>query len=354
MKQRSLVQISLVAILGLSLNACGKQEDSELDASVNKSITQKYAGQFDLSKELSPSLADNLNTTKSNLDTVEIGAKVGASFKFGSSVIFDIGAEMKYDDIFQRHVLHNVVIGRAKDSDGKGDGNGVFIDANTVAANRYVQCKSQKVISDNSDFSGSVGGGISFMGLGMSTRVGTGKKIASSTDYTMNRGFYRTQKNMPLARIFELCGDIAKSDVALKNINHINEIVKMNFNAGEDLEKLASEVAAGKKVNDFKFNNMKMDFQILRRDDKKIVYKVYPDTHWADPVIEVEVDYVKSNGRTTVKGIKQTCKSDCQNYHDSERKHGLKRYGDHLTKVQAEKYIRLVSTIFTAKATGSK
>lgn len=354
MKARSLVQVSLASLLGLTAASCGVQQGSNLNASVNESIDQKYASLFDLSTEQSPDLADNLTATKSTLDKTEIGAKVGASFQFGTSVIFDIGANMSYEDVFQRQVLHEVIIGREKDKDGSGDGNGVFIDADTVAANRWVHCKSQKVISDSSDFGASASGGITFLGLGLSTRVGTGKKIASSTDYTMNRGYYKTKENMPLARVFELCGDIAKSDVALQNINHINEIVNLNFEAGENLEELANKVARGEKVNNFQFHNMKMDFEIQGREANKIIYKVHPDTHWADPVLEVAVTYKKDGQRATIESVTETCKSDCQNYHDSERKHGLKRYGEDLTKAQAEKYIRLVATIFTAKAVDSK
>lgn len=349
-----LVQISFISILGLSAASCGVQNSSKLDASVNQSIEAKYASQFDLSKEASPELADNLTASKSTLDKTEIGAKVGASFKFGSTVVFDIGAGMNYEDVFQRQVLHEVVIGREKDRDGSGDGQGVFVDSETVAANRWVNCKSQKVIADSSDFGASASGGISFFGLELGTRVGTGRKIASSTDYTMNRGYYKTKENLPLARVFELCGDIAKSDVALQNINHINEIVKLNFNAGENLEELANKVARGEKVNNFQFHNMKMDFEISQREANRIVYKVHPDTHWADPVLEVAVTYKKDGQRAVIESIDQLCKSDCQNYHDSERKHGLKRYGEHLTKAQAEKYIRLVATIFTAKAVDSK
>lgn len=354
MRKRSIIQVSLASLLGLSAISCGAQQDSGLNASVNESIEQKYGAIFDLSRESSPNLADNLTATKSTLDKTEIGAKVGASFKFGASVIFDIGASMNYDDIFERQVLHEVVIGREKDSDGTGDGQGVFVDANTVAANRWVNCKSQKVIADSSSFGGSASGGISFLGLELGTRVGTGRKVASSTDYTMSRGFYKTKENLPLARVFELCGDIAKSDVALQNINHINEIVKLNFAAGENLEELANKVARGEKVNNFQFHNMKMDFEILRREDNKIVYKVHPDTHWADPILEVEVNFKKEGQRVVVEGVTESCKKDCQNYHDSERKHGLKRYGEDLTKAQAEKYIRLVATLFTAKAADSK
>lgn len=292
--------------------------------------------------------------TKSSLDFVEIGSKVGASFKFGTTAVFDISAGMKYDDIFQRQILHEVIVGRERDADGSGDGNGVFIDKDTVAANRFVRCKSQKVISDSNSFTGNAGGGISFLGLELGTRIGTGRKLASSTDYTMERGFYKTKQNTPLARIFELCGDIAKSDVALQNINHINEVVKLNFNAGENLEDLAKKVARGEKVNNFQFHNMKMDFEILRRGNESITYKVHPDTHWADPVLEVEVKYKKEGQRVVVQDVIETCKADCQNYHDSERKHGLKRYGEDLTRAQAEKYIKLVGTIFTAVALDSK
>ncbi len=128
----------------------------------------------------------------------------------------------------------------------------------------------------------------------------------------------------------------------------------MNFEAGENLEELAGKVARGEKANNFQFHNMKMDCERLRRENNKIVYKVHPDTHWADPVIEVEVSFRKDGQRVTVDNVSQACKSDCQNYHDSERKHGLKRYGEHLTKAQAEKYMNLVATIFTAKALDSK
>lgn len=347
------VSSSLLALL-LFDNACGTGASSNLNASVNQSIEQKWSSQIDLSKEQSPQLADNLNATKSTVNFVEIGSKVGASFKFGSSVIFDVGASMEFADLFERKVFHEVVIGRAKDVDGNGDGNGVFLDQDTVAGDRYVHCKSQKVITDASNYGGTVSGGISFLGLDLSTRVGSGVKMASATDYTMNRGFYRTKGPIKLARIFELCSDIAKSDVALQNINHINEIAKLNFNAGENLEELARKVAAGEKVNDFQFHNMKMDFQIDKRQQDKIIFRVHPDTHWSDPVLSVEVNYKKEGERTVFQGIKQTCLSDCQNYHDSERSHGLKRYGEDLTKEQAEKYIRLIAMIFTAEATHSK
>lgn len=350
---RHLLATSLVGIIGLNAS-CGSQNNSRLNASVNQSIEQKWSNQFDLSRELSPRLADNLTATKSTLDSVKIGANVGVSFQFGTTAVFDIDAKMKYDDVFQRQILHEVVVGREKDADGTGDGQGVFIDADTVAANRFVRCKSQKVISDSNKFKTNAGGGISFLGLELGTRIGTGQKLASSTDYTMKRGFYKTKQNTKLAQIFELCGDIAKSDVALQNINHINEVVKLNFNAGENLEDLAKKVARGEKVNNFQFHNMKMDFEILRRGANSITYKVHPDTYWADPVIEAEVKYQKEGSRIVVQDVTETCKSDCQNYHDSEKKHGLKPQGEDLTREQAEQYIKLISTIFTAVALDSK
>lgn len=345
--------LSLVGILSLT-SACGASQNSSLDASVNQNIEQKWSSQIDLSKELNPDLADNLKASKSSLDSIEVGAKLSASFKFGQSVIFDVGGGMEWSDVFERKVLHEVVVGREKDRDGSGDGQGVFIDAQTVAANRYINCRSQKVLTDNSSFGGNASGGISFMGLELGARAGAGQKISASTDYTMNRGFYKTKQNTPLARIFELCGDIAKSDVALQNIDHINEVVRLNFNAGEDLEKLAREVANGKKVNNFKFHNIKYDFKIIRRENGRMTFEIFPDTHHADPKLEAVVSYHQDQNRTIVDKVEQRCVSNCQNYHDAESKHGLKSHGDRATKAQSEKYIKLISTIFTATATNSR
>lgn len=345
--------IPLVSILGLS-SACGSSQDSKLNASVNENIERKWNSQIDLSKERSPELADNLKASKSSIDSVDVGAKLSASLKFGSSVIFDIGGGFEWNDVFERKVLNEVVIGREKDRDGTGDGEGVFINAETVAANRYVNCRSQKVLVDNSNFSLNASGGISFLGLGLNTHAGTSRKLSSSTDYTMDRGYYKTKENVSLARIFELCSDIARSDVALQNINRINEVVQMNFNAGEDLEKLAREVAQGKKVNNFKFHNIKYDFKIIRREQGKIIFEIYPDTHYADPRLEATVSYHQNGNRTVVDRVEQRCVKDCQNYHDAESKHGLKSFGEHATKGQSEKYIKLISTIFTATATNSK
>ncbi|RYZ58842.1 MAG: hypothetical protein EOP07_05805 [Proteobacteria bacterium] len=353
MTKNLIVFTGLISLLGLS-TACGNVTDSNLNASVNQSIEQKYASTFDLSRELSPNLADNLNATKSSVDSVEIGAKVSAAFKFGTNVIFDIGGGMDFADIFERKVLHEVVVGREKDSNGEGDGRGVFIDQDTVAANRFVNCKTQKVITDNSKFNANVGGGMSFMGLELSSRVGTGVKMEASTDYTMNRGYYKTKTDTKLARIFELCADIAKSDVALQNINHINEVVKLNFNQGEDLENLAKKVAEGKKVNDFKFHNMKYDFQISKREAGKLTFTIFPDTHWADPKIESYVKYHNDGSRIVIEEVTQECKSNCQNYHDETNKHGIKSYGDKATKEQSERYIKLISSIFAATALNSK
>ncbi len=353
MKKQIVMCTGLISLLGLNA-ACGNVSDSNLNASVNQSIEQKYAPMFDLSREQSPNLADNLKATKSTVDSIEIGAKVSAAFKFGTSVIFDIGGGMDFAEVFERKVLHDVVIGREKDSNGDGDGNGVFLDQDTVAGNRYINCRSQKVITDNSKFNANVGGGIAFAGLELSSRVGTGVKMEASTDYTMNRGFYKTKTPVKLARIFELCADIGRSDVALQNINHINEIVKLNFNKGEDLEKLAKQVAEGKKVNNFKFHNMKMDFQIAKRENNRIVFTVIPDTHWADPILEVTVKYHREGDRAVIEQVAQTCKKDCQNYHDETNKHGLHSYGEKATKEQSERYIKLIATIFTATALNSK
>ncbi len=343
-------------ILGIFALAqgCGSSQDSGLNASVNQSIEQKWSSQIDLSRELSPELADNLKASKSSLDTIEVGAKLNASFKFGQTVIFDIGGGMEWNDVFERKVLHEVVIGREKDRDGTGDGQGVFVDANTVAANRYISCKSQKVLTDSSNFGGNASGGISFMGLELGTRAGAGQKLSASTDYTMNRGFYKTKQNTSLARVFELCGDIAKSDVALQNINHINEVVRLNFNSGENLERLAKDVAAGKKVNNFQFHNLKYDFKIIRRENGKITFEIFPDTHYADPKLEATVSYHNDQTRIVVDNVEQRCVSNCQNYHDAESKHGLKSYGEHATKAQSEKYIKMISTIFTATAANSR
>lgn len=344
---------TLISLLGLS-TACGvTTQDSGLDSSVNESIEQKWNSQIDLSREQSPDLAGNLKATKSSVDSVEVGAKLSASFKFGTSVIFDVGGGMEWGEVFERKVFHEVVVGREKDRDGSGDGQGVFVDANTVAANRYINCKSQKVLTDNSNFGVNASGGISFMGLELGARAGTSTKMASSTDYTMDRGFYKTKANTPLSRIFELCGDIAKSDVALQNINHINEVIKLNFNAGEDLEKLAREVAKGKKVNNFKFHNIKYDFKILRKEQDKITFEIFPDTHYADPKLESVVFYHHDQNRIVVDRVEQKCVSNCQNYHDAEKKHGLKGHGEHATKAQSEKYIKLISTIFAATALNS-
>ncbi|RYZ47939.1 MAG: hypothetical protein EOP07_26390, partial [Proteobacteria bacterium] len=114
---RHLLATSLVGILGLNAS-CGSQTSSNLNSSVNQSIEQKWSSQIDLTKELSPDLADNLTATKSSLDFVEIGSNVGASFKFGTTAVFDISASMKYDDIFQRQILQEVIVGRERDADG--------------------------------------------------------------------------------------------------------------------------------------------------------------------------------------------------------------------------------------------
>ncbi len=350
---RTHVAAILLGALGLNAS-CGTNQNSGLSSSVNQTIEKKWSSQVDLSKEQSPALADNLKATKSSLDNSQIGAKVGASFKFGSNVIFDIGANMSFEEVFQRQILNEVTIGRAKDVDGSGDGNGVFVDKDTVAAHRYISCKSEKVISENSSYGAGVSGGINFLGLGMQTNASTGRKLASSTDYTMDRGFYYTKTNMPLAQVFELCGDIAKSDVALQNIDHINDIVNLNFDQGANLEDIARKIANGKKVNNFQFHNMKLDMQIKERKSDSIVFTVIPDTYWSDPIILAEVKYSKVGDRIAVQSVIQTCTKDCQNYHDSAKNHGLKPQPSSLTKDQAEKYIKLLATIFTATAVGSR
>ncbi len=357
---RTLLVMGLVGSLGLHTSCSNRKHaaDSsrtpEPGASSGEYIENVSLAQIDISRELSPELTDNLTASQSSLDFAEIGSNVGASFKFGSTAVFDIGAGMKFDDVFQRNILHEIVVGRAKDVNGTGDTNGVFVDKDTVAANRFIKCKSQKVISDSNSFGASASAGISFLGLELGTRVGTGRKLTSSTDYTMNRGFYKTNVPVALNSIFELCRKLAKSDIALQNIKHISEVIKLNFSDEEGLEEVAKKVARGEKVNNFRFHNMQMDFQILKRGPDSITYTVYPDTHFADPRLEIEVKYQMENARAVIAEVIQMCKDDCQNYHDSQAGHGLKSLGETLSKDQAEKYLKLIATVFTAVAMDSK
>lgn len=359
---RNLVTMTLIGILGLhascnkpkSNRSVGSPQGAEAGSAVGAG-GEKLTTPLDMSRELSPDLADNLNATQSSLDTVAIGANVGASFKFGTTAVFDIGGGMKYEDMFQRQVLNEVIVGRAKDVDGTDASTGVFIDKDTVAANRYIKCKSQKVISDSNSFSTKASAGISFLGLELGTRVGTGRKLSTSTDYTMNRGYYRTTEPMALSRIFELCSNLAKNDIALQNINHISEVIKLNFSSTEMLEEVAKKIARGEKANNFQFHNMRMDFQILKKSDGEIVFTVHPDTHYADPTIDVTVSFRKDDSRVVVLDVSFACKGECQNYVDTKGNHGLKGVGStDLKKVDAEKYMKMAATLFTAVAFDSK
>ncbi len=337
----------------LMLTACGQANDSALNASVSQSLEQKWSNDFDLSRELSPSLADNLTATRSRHDTIEIGKKSPPTFKIGRITLFKTGPSVEFKDLFERKIMNQVIIGRERDADGSGDGNGVFLDNETIAANRYVKCVSQKVISEGSSFQQVETSGTSFLGFGLEKEKTTGQRLAASTDYVMQRGSYKTKKPLKLAQLLELCGDIAKSDVGLQQLESINEVIKLNFQNEAEVEKWANEVAQGKKVNNFKFHNAKFDFKILRRENGAIVFEIFPDTHYSDPKLEARVSYHMEGALAVMDEVKQSCVSNCQNYHDAESKHGLKSYGAHLTKAQNEGYVKLLSLIFAAKALGS-
>lgn len=345
--------ISLVALLGLNVS-CGTSANSNLNASVNQTIEQKYSSKIDLSREQSPTLADNLNASRSRLDSTDIGSKINPSLKIGGYTIFSFGPQMEFKEVFERKVLTEVVIGRAKDTNGEGDGEGVFIDQNTVAAKRFINCKSQKVISDASSKLTTSSSGPSFLGLSLKKDKNTGKYVTASTDYTMSRGFYQLKENTSIENLLELCADIAKSDEGLKNLESINEVIQMNFDKEEELLKISDQIAEGKKVNNFLYGNQKFDFKIRARENGKIFFEVFPDTHWADPKLDIEVRYSMNGSRAQINEVIQTCKSNCQNYHDETNKHGIKSYGEKATKDLSEKQLKLLSTLFAARALNSK
>lgn len=343
-----------LAVLVIFASACGQSSQSGLSASVPRSIEDKWRDDVDLSKELSPSLADNLTASRGRLDSVEIGRKLPPTFKIFGLTLFKPGPSVEFKDLFGRSILNKIVVGRERDTDGSGDGQGVFLDANTVAANRFVKCSAQKVITEGSSFQKVETNSTSFLGLGLDKETTTGERLSASTDYVMERGSYKTKRPVSVQKLLELCGDIAKTDIALQELESINDVIQLNFKNEADIEKLADQVAQGKKVNNFSFHNAKLDFKILRRENNAIVFEIYPDTHYADPRLEARVSYHMEGNLAVIDEVRQECRSNCQNYHDAEKKHGLKSFGTHHTKAQNESYIKLLSMIFAAKALGSR
>ncbi|MBC7658805.1 MAG: hypothetical protein H7249_03770 [Chitinophagaceae bacterium] len=350
-------KLLFIGLLGTSslLASCGTSSNSEVQSSVFQSIEDKWSGAFDLSREITlPHMADNLTATKSRVDTMSIGSKVNAEFSFTDYVTFTVGGGMEFGELFERKVLTEAVIGRVKDERGTQSGDGVFQDAVTVNPGVILNCKAQKVISESSNMGVNANAGISFIGMGISANASTGQKLAASTDYVMNRGYYTTKTSVKLSQIFELCQDIGKSDIALQNVDHINDVIQLNFSGANNLEKLAKDVAAGKKVNNFQYKHIKYDFQRKTKDNNQVVFTIYPDTGYADPKLESTVKYQMDGQRAVIEDVSQKCVSNCQNYIDQNGKHGLHSYGDKATKAEAESSIKVISTIFAAAVLGSK
>lgn len=357
MKTHLSVSIGLVAMLTLN-NACGDNADtSGLDASVSQKIEDKWGDKVDLSKEIELDplfFADQMTAIKSSLKNLTLGANLSASLQFASTVVFDIGGGMSFTELFNRNMLHQVNVLRMRDVDGKEDGRGLFVDADTVAAHRLIQCSSQKVITQGSEMGPKANVGISFLGLNLSGRVDSGLKMQSSTDYTMKRGYYETKTDVRLNDIFAICDDIAKTDAALMNIDHISKVVKLDFAAESDLEAIAYEVASGKKVRNFKYQNLKFDFQLEHKGSDTVTFEATPEAHFIDPRIEVTVHYTKVGDRVVIQGVDQACKSNCSSYKDENGLHGLYGKGEHATTAQVASAIKLMSSIFAATALGSK
>lgn len=261
---------------------------------------------------------------------------------------------MNFTELFNRNMLHQVSILRLRDVDGKEDGRGLFIDADTVAAHRLFQCSSQKVITQGSEMAPKANLGISFLGLNLSGRVESGLKMESSTDYTLKRGYSETKKDIRLNDIFDICADIARNDATLININHISKVVKLNFASESDLEAIAFDVAKGKKVKNFKYQNLKFDYELKKRSADSVTFAAMPHAHFFNPRIDVTVHFTKDGDRVTIQGVDQKCEDNCKNYQDEDGSHGLDGSGEHATVAQSEKSIKLMSSIFAATAMGSK
>ncbi|MBC7658804.1 MAG: hypothetical protein H7249_03765 [Chitinophagaceae bacterium] len=349
--------VTLVSLLGLS-TACKTAGTSKLDASVSQSIEEKWSYSVDLTKEIffvfDAGIGDSLKATKTKVDTVEVGAKVNPVLSIGGVTLLRLGPTIEIKNLYERKLLNEIQLVREKDVAGTGDGQGLFVDANTVAADRLVNCKAQKVITEGASYAKTQGGAINFVGLGLSLNKETNIKMSASTDYVMSRGFYRLKTNMAVNDLLQLCSDIARSDVALQNLDTINETIALNFDNEARLMGLADDVARGKKVNNFQFHNIKYDYRIRARESGKIFFEVFPDTKYADPKLDIEVDYSAYGNVPQIDNIIQKCVSNCQNYKDDSGKHGLHGYGEKATVAQSQQYLNMISAIFAARALGIK